>query len=79
MSTNQDKRIQRYVDDPKFHNLVKSIEAMFYHDTGVTYGDFLDATYVARIRYEQMNPTLPMLFTSESLESMESFKRRFKL
>jgi hypothetical protein len=71
---NKDKRIQRALDDPKFATLVKSIEAMFYHDSGITYGEMLDAVFVARSKYESMNPTvqmiLPEILPQETMDQM---------
>lgn len=57
---NQDPRFERYLQDAKFHHLVQMIENLFYSDHRVTYENILDAAYVARVRYVEMNPTITL-------------------
>lgn len=55
---NKDERFNRYTKDPRFHRLVKVIEDWFYSDNRITYEEVLDAAYVARVRYVELNPTV---------------------
>jgi hypothetical protein len=63
---NQDRRIERFRQDAKFSQLVRLIENLFYQDAGITYEEVLDAAYVARVRYIEMNPNILTLKEHEA-------------
>jgi len=55
---NQDKRIERYRNDARFAILVNQMLHVMYSDSGYVYSDFLDAAFVARIKFEAENPDI---------------------
>lgn len=61
MRKNQDRRIDRAMNDPRFATLVKYMEALFYSDHRFTYDEVLDAVFVAQMKYITANPTLAMI------------------
>lgn len=58
---NQDRRFDRFFNDSRFHALVKFMENLFYSDNRFTYEEVLDAAFVARCRFIEMNPSATMI------------------
>jgi hypothetical protein len=52
---NQDPRFVRYQNDPTFHRVVRSMDALI-EQHGFTHQDLIDAVFVAYMRFLERNP-----------------------